>query len=392
MEVDDIQAAEAPTEGTISPQLQALIDQGRQQGYVTYDDILDLLPEAEDSLDQLEELYVRLQEQGVQVFDADLSLEEEEVEEPGKIIDFSGVDEDDAVRLYMLEVGRVPLLSGDEEIELAQQMERGLAARKLLGDRVHAPDRRLQLEAAMREGEAARRHLVQANARLVMSIAKKYLGQGVPFLDLVQEGNLGLMKAAEKFDYRRGFKFSTYATWWVRQSITRALADQGRTIRVPVHMNDRIRKVYRAAQDLEQELGRQPTPEEIATVVDLPPHKVQRALKVSRRSLSLEKPVGEEGDSELGEFIEDETSPSPSENAAQRMLREQLEDMFMSLSPREARILEMRFGLRDGHSYTLKETGQKFGLTRERIRQIEQEALAKLRQPNRSSKLREYLH
>ncbi|MFN8470756.1 MAG: sigma-70 family RNA polymerase sigma factor [Anaerolineae bacterium] len=392
MDVDDIQTAEMPTEGAISPQLQALIDQGRQQGYVTYDDILDLLPEAEDSLDQLEELYVRLQEQGVQVFDADLALEEEEVEEPGKIIDFSGVDEDDAVRLYMLEVGRVPLLSGEEEIELAQQMERGLAARKLLGDRVHAPDRRLQLEAAMREGEAARRHLVQANARLVMSIAKKYLGQGVPFLDLVQEGNLGLMKAAEKFDYRRGFKFSTYATWWVRQSITRALADQGRTIRVPVHMNDRIRKVYRAAQDLEQELGRQPTPEEIASVVDLPPHKVQRALKVSRRSLSLEKPVGEEGDSELGEFIEDETSPSPSENAAQRMLREQLEDMFMSLSPREARILEMRFGLRDGHSYTLKETGQKFGLTRERIRQIEQEALAKLRQPNRSSKLREYLH
>ncbi len=392
MDVDDIQVAETPTEGAISPQLQALIDQGRQQGYVTYDDILDLLPEAEDSLDQLEELYVRLQEQGVQVFDADLALEEEEVEEPGKIIDFSGVDEDDAVRLYMLEVGRVPLLSGDEEIELAQQMERGLAARKLLGDRVHAPDRRVQLEAAMREGEAARRHLVQANARLVMSIAKKYLGQGVPFLDLVQEGNLGLMKAAEKFDYRRGFKFSTYATWWVRQSITRALADQGRTIRVPVHMNDRIRKVYRAAQDLEQELGRQPTPEEIALVVDLPAHKVQRALKVSRRSLSLEKPVGEEGDSELGEFIEDETSPSPSENAAQRMLREQLEEMFMSLSPREARILEMRFGLRDGHSYTLKETGQKFGLTRERIRQIEQEALAKLRQPNRSSKLREYLH
>ncbi len=392
MDVDDIQAAETPTEATISPQLQALIDQGRQQGYVTYDDILDLLPEAEDSLDQLEELYVRLQEQGVQVFDADLALEEEEVEEPSKIIDFSGVDEDDAVRLYMLEVGRVPLLSGDEEIELAQQMERGLAARKLLGDRVHAPDRRVQLEAAMREGEAARRHLVQANARLVMSIAKKYLGQGVPFLDLVQEGNLGLMKAAEKFDYRRGFKFSTYATWWVRQSITRALADQGRTIRVPVHMNDRIRKVYRAAQDLEQELGRQPTPEEIASVVDLPAHKVQRALKVSRRSLSLEKPVGEEGDSELGEFIEDETSPSPSENAAQRMLREQLEEMFMSLSPREARILEMRFGLRDGHSYTLKETGQKFGLTRERIRQIEQEALAKLRQPNRSSKLREYLH
>ena len=392
MDVDDIQAAETPTEATISPQLQALIDQGRQQGYVTYDDILDLLPEAEDSLDQLEELYVRLQEQGVQVFDADLALEEEEVEEPSKIIDFSGVDEDDAVRLYMLEVGRVPLLSGDEEIELAQQMERGLAARKLLGDRVHAPDRRVQLEAAMREGEAARRHLVQANARLVMSIAKKYLGQGVPFLDLVQEGNLGLMKAAEKFDYRRGFKFSTYATWWVRQSITRALADQGRTIRVPVHMNDRIRKVYRAAQDLEQELGRQPTPEEIASVVDLPAHKVQRALKVSRRSLSLEKPVGEEGDSELGEFIEDETSPSPSENAAQRMLREQLEEMFMSLSPREARILEMRFGLRDGHSYTLKETGQKFGLTRERIRQIEHEALAKLRQPNRSSKLREYLH
>ena len=384
--------ADKAAERPLSPQFQALLDQGRQQGYVTYDDILDLLPEAEESLDILEDLYVRLQEQGIQVFDSDISLEDEETEEPGKIIDFSGVDEDDAVRLYMLEVGRVPLLSGEQEVELAQQMERGLAARKLLSDRNHSLDRRLQLEVAIREGEAARRHLVQANARLVMSIAKKYLGQGVPFLDLVQEGNLGLMKAAEKFDYRRGFKFSTYATWWVRQSITRALADQGRTIRVPVHMNDRIRKVYRAAQDLEQELGRQPTPEEIAQVVDLPAHKVQRALKVSRRSLSLEKPVGEEGDSELGEFIEDETSPSPAESAAQRMLREQLEEMFMSLSPREARILEMRFGLRDGHSYTLKETGQKFGLTRERIRQIEQEALAKLRQPQRSGKLREYLH
>jgi len=209
----------------MTPQFQALLDQGRQHGYVTYDDILDVLPEAEDSLDQLEELYMRLQEQGIQVFETDLAIEDEEVEEPTKIIDFSGVEEDDAVRLYMLEVGRVPLLSGEEEVQLAQQMERGLAARKLLIDRSHALDRRLQLEAAIREGEAARRHLVQANARLVMSIAKKYLGQGVPFLDLVQEGNLGLMKAAEKFDYRRGFKFSTYATWWIRQAITRAIAE-----------------------------------------------------------------------------------------------------------------------------------------------------------------------
>ncbi|MCW5853951.1 MAG: sigma-70 family RNA polymerase sigma factor [Anaerolineae bacterium] len=392
--------------GSDSSSLQQLLVQAREKGYVTLDDILALFPEAEKNVAAIDDVYDLFLRAGVVVRDDDdeetpegdakddsvLQDETIAIMETDHAFDLTGVDSDDTISLYLKEISNIPLLTAEEEVELAKRLERGRAARRRMSRNGIRGGEHDRLERQNRDGEMARKHLIQANSRLVISMAKKYMGQGVPFLDLIQEGNLGLMKAVEKFDYRRGYKFSTYATWWIRQAITRAIADQGRTIRVPVHMNDRIRKVYRAAQDLEQELGRQPTPEEIAAVVGLPAHKVQRALKVSRRSLSLEKPVGEEGDSELGEFIEDESSPSPSESAAQRMLREQLEEMFMSLSPREARILEMRFGLRDGHSYTLKETGQKFGLTRERIRQIEQEALAKLRQPGRSSKLREYLH
>jgi RNA polymerase primary sigma factor len=222
-------------------------------------------------------------------------------------------------------------------------------------------------------------------------MAKKYMGQGVPFLDLIQEGNLGLMKAVEKFDYRRGYKFSTYATWWIRQAITRAIADQGRTIRVPVHMSDRIRRLYHISRRLEQELGREPTPEEIAEEMQLPPKKVGWMLKISQRPLSLEKPVGEEKDSELGDFIEDEDLPTPSEVASHRLLREEIEEVLTSLTPREARVLQLRFGLTDGRSHTLKEVGEKFGVTRERIRQIETEALQRLRHPSRSQKLRDYL-
>ncbi len=244
----------------------------------------------------------------------------------------------------------------------------------------------------MRLGELARDHLTKANSRLVVSIAKKYMGQGVPFLDLIQEGNLGLMKAVDKFDYKRGYKFSTYATWWIRQAVTRAIADQGRTIRVPVHMSDRIRKLYRVSRELEQTLGREPTPKEIAEVMDLSPQKVRWMLRISRRPLSLEKPVGEDGDSELGSFIEDEDTPTPLDTATHDLLRKELESALATISPREARILRLRFGLIDGRAHTLEELGQKFGLTRERIRQIEGEALRRLRHPSRARRLKDYLN
>jgi RNA polymerase primary sigma factor len=239
-------------------------------------------------------------------------------------------------------------------------------------------------------GHAARAHLIKANTRLVVSIAKRYMGQGVPFLDLIQEGNLGLMKAVQKFDYRRGCKFSTYATWWIRQSITRALAEQGRVIRLPSHVGDRIRKLYRTAQSLEQDSGQKPTPKEIAAGMGLDPAKVRFLIGVSRRPLSLEKPVGEEQDSELGQFIEDEDSPTPTDEAAQQLLAEKMEEILATLKPRQARILRLRFGLQDGRAYTLKEVGEKFGLTRERIRQIEREALRRLRHPSRMRQLRDY--
>jgi len=288
-------------------------------------------------------------------------------------------------------MARVPLLKAEEEVTLARRFEQGRNARRILKEDSCAPEERVRLRAIIHRGEVARDHLIKANTRLVVSIAKRYLGQGVPFLDLIQEGNLGLIKAVEKFDYHRGHRFSTYATWWIRQAITRALADQGRVIRLPVHLSDRIRKVYQIAQQLEQDWGRRPSPEEIAGELSLPPHKVQWMLRVSQRPLSLEKPVGEEEDSELGSFIEDESTPAPTDTAYHHILQEKLEDILTSLTPREARILRLRFGLQDGRSYTLEEVGRKFGLTRERIRQIEHEALDRLRHPSRSRQLRDYL-
>jgi RNA polymerase primary sigma factor len=307
--------------------------------------------------------------------------------------DLSAISSDDTVGLYLKEMARVPLLTTQEEVDLAMRIESGNEAEaKLQKSNGNGSTKgRAELQTTVQDAMAARDHLIKANTRLVVSIAKKYMARGVPFLDLIQEGNLGLMKAVEKFDYHRGYRFSTYATWWIRQTITRSIADQGRTIRVPVHMSDRIRRLYKEARELEQVLGRKPTPEEIAEKMELDPRKVQWMMRVSWRPLSLESPVGEEEDSELGSFVEDETTPTPTQSAYQNLLRDKIEEVLTSLSPREARILRLRFGLHNGRSYTLEEVGQKFGLTRERIRQIEGKALRRLRHPRRSRQLRDYL-
>jgi len=385
--------------------LQHLVAKAEAQGYVTLDDIMEVFPEAEESLAELEDLFIFLSEEGIQVLYGDEKRGRREsvaremprvpklaIPQSESQLDLSDIASDDTISLYLKEMARVPLLTADQEVSLARTLEEGLnAGGRLARNGDLSEDQKWHLQNLLDRGEGAREHLIRANTRLVVSIAKRYLGQGVPFLDLIQEGNLGLIKAVEKFDYRRGHRFSTYATWWIRQAITRALADQGRVIRLPVHLSDRIRKVYQVAQQLEQDWGRQPTPEEIAQELSLPPQKVQWMLKVSQRPLSLEKPVGEEEDSELGSFIPDDDAPTPTDAAYQHLLEDKLEDVLESLTPREARILRLRFGLQDGRSYTLEEVGRKFGLTRERIRQIEHEALDRLRHPSRSRQLRDYL-
>jgi RNA polymerase primary sigma factor len=383
-------------------QIEHLVSKAEAQGFLTLDDILEVFPDAEESIAELDELFGRLNGEGIQVlYDGSAGeIESVPTEATGKPkkkgagaeqFDLSEIASDDTISLYLKEMARVPLLKAQEEVTLARQFEQGRNAQAILTRDGRSAEEKAQLRSLVRQGEAARDHLIKANTRLVVSIAKRYLGQGVPFLDLIQEGNLGLIKAVEKFDYHRGHRFSTYATWWIRQAITRALADQGRVIRLPVHLSDRIRKVYQIAQQLEQDWGRKPSPEEIAEELSLPPQKVQWMLRVSQRPLSLEKPVGEEEDSELGSFIEDENTPTPTDTAYHHILQEKLEDILTSLTPREARILRLRFGLQDGRSYTLEEVGQKFGLTRERIRQIEHEALDRLRHPSRSRQLRDYL-
>jgi RNA polymerase primary sigma factor len=381
-----------------------LLERAEMQGYLTLDDVLETFPEAEENLDQLEEVFIYLQDAGIDIHEdeegeitgqgevkAKKTRDGEDKPAEKDILDLSGISSDDSIGLYLKEMARVPLLSTQEEIKLAKLFERGQAAQHRLSKDGQDPEEQRKLERTIDEGRAAREHLIKANTRLVVSIAKKYMGRGVPFLDLIQEGNLGLMKAVEKFDYRRGYRFSTYATWWIRQTITRAIADQGRTIRVPVHMSDRIRRLYRAARHLEQERGRKPTPEEIAEELEIEPRKVRWMLKVSWRPLSLEKPVGEEEDNELGNFLEDDNTPTPTQSAYEHLLKEKMEEVLTTLTPREARILRLRFGLLDGRSYTLEEVGQKFGLTRERIRQIEGKALRRLRHPRRSRQLKEYL-
>jgi RNA polymerase primary sigma factor len=382
--------------------LDELLNQATERGYVTADDILMAFPEAEENLAQLEDLFEHFYAQGIEVYEDEAEANQEKTGEARETTQpreqpLSGGDglrdipSTDITALYFHEMGRVPLLTIEEEVELAWQWQRGRQAEQRLSRDGHDGKERARLRRQIKAGYAAREHLIMANTRLVISVAKRYRGRGVPFHDLIQEGNLGLMRAVDKFDPGRGYKFSTYATWWIRQAVTRAISDQGRTIRLPVHMVESINKLNRTTHQMEQDRGEPPSPEEIADEMGLKPRKVRLILDVARRPLSLQKPVGEEKDSELGSFIEDEEAPLPPEAAEQTMLRITLEELLTTLRPREERILRMRFGLQDGYNYTLEEVGEKFGLTRERIRQIEKQALRRLRHPRRSRRLRDYL-
>ena len=376
-----------------------LLAKGKEKGVLSYEEIMDSLGTTELSPEQIDDIYEQISAMGIKLIHTDLETDKDELsdedlditlletddslmtvstleddvppedlEDEVMDLDLSvpeGVGIDDPVRMYLKEIGRVPLLSAEEEVELAKRMEQG--------------------------DEEAKKKLAEANLRLVVSIAKRYVGRGMLFLDLIQEGNLGLIKAVEKFDYGKGFKFSTYATWWIRQAITRAIADQARTIRIPVHMVETINKLIRVSRQLLQELGRDPPPEEIAAAMEIPVERVREIQKVAQEPVSLETPIGEEEDSHLGDFIEDEDAPAPAEAASYILLKEQLESVLDTLTPREEKVLRLRFGLDDGRSRTLEEVGQEFGVTRERIRQIEAKALRKLRHPSRSRKLKDYL-
>ncbi|HLD94711.1 MAG TPA: sigma-70 family RNA polymerase sigma factor [Anaerolineales bacterium] len=352
---------------------------------------LGILTEDEKELERLQLHY--LQTETEEVEEADEDVGEIDLKLPREVYELPDDEAIDVVGLYLKEMSAVPLLTMEQEVELAKRIEVGKKARRNLNKlNGSTPEDKLHhYENQIEDGRLAREHLIKANTRLVVSIAKKYMGRGVPFLDLIQEGNLGLMKGVSKFDYRRGFRFSTYATWWIRQTITRSIADQGRTIRVPVHMIDRIRLLYKTAHTLEQKLGHPPTVEDLADELNEEIDKVDWMLRVSWLPLSLESPVGDEDDSELGMFVEDENSPSPSQAAYKNMLEQKVHEVLGTLSPREARILRLRFGLENGRAYTLEEVGEKFGLTRERIRQIEGKALRRLRHPMRARQLREYL-
>lgn len=378
--------------------------------YTEISDFFKDIPLEEDSFDKILET---LEQNGVDVLrisDDDVSDEEIMLEDEEEVdmenIDLSvpdGIGIEDPVRMYLKEIGKVPLLSAEEEIELAKKMEAGMAAReKIVAYRIsmeeadEATRAEIQkeidaLEVPFEEGEEAKKRLAEANLRLVVSIAKRYVGRGMLFLDLIQEGNLGLIKAVEKFDYNKGYKFSTYATWWIRQAITRAIADQARTIRIPVHMVETINKLIRVSRQLLQELGREPSPEEIAKEMNMPEDRVREILKISQEPVSLETPIGEEEDSHLGDFIQDDNVPVPADAAAFTLLKEQLVEVLDTLTDREQKVLRLRFGLDDGRARTLEEVGKEFNVTRERIRQIEAKALRKLRHPSRSRKLKDYL-
>ena len=378
-----------------------LLFKAEEQGFVTYEDILTAFPQAEENLEELEDLLFRLMEAGIEVGAPDEQSEEEgdgmskEPAQADRAADletyFDTVSIDDTIGLYIKEVGRVPLLTAEEEVSLAKRMEAGKLAQQKLDTDGMTSEERTELRKTVRDGRAAREHIIRANSRLVISVAKKYIGRGVPFLDLIQEGNIGLIRTADKFNYRLGHKFSTYATWWIRQAVTRAIADQSRTIRVPVHMGDQINKLLRTAHRLTQELGREPNSEELAAALEIPTQKAEEMIKVARQPLSLDMSIDDEGDSELGDFIEDEDSAAPDDEVTYSLLREQLQYILQDLPPREVRILQLRYGLVDGETYTLEEVGRKLGVTRERVRQIEAQALSRLRHPTRSRKLKGFL-
>ena len=351
-----------------------LIELGKQKGQLTNQDILDAIGEQDFDPEKLEKLYDMIESQGIEIVedfddlkieDLELEINEHKDEDGLPVAGEQSITIDDPVKVYLKEIGRVPLLSSEEEVDLAIRISNG--------------------------DVAAKQRLSEANLRLVVSIAKRYLGRGIQFLDLIQEGNLGLIKAVEKFDYTKGFKFSTYATWWIRQAITRAIADQARTIRIPVHMVETINKVKKVQSQLLHQNGHEPSPDEIAEVIDMPVDKVREIMRVAQEPVSLETPIGEEEDSHLGDFIPDNDAPAPADAASHTMLREQLADVLSTLTPREAKVLRLRFGLEDGRSRTLEEVGKEFNVTRERIRQIEAKALRKLRHPSRSRKLKDYL-
>ena len=376
--------------------LNILLEKAGVQGYLTTDDLMEVAPGFDS--ERMSVIMTVLRRRGVDILDQDGEYISSVVETPAPELGYESwanptesIVTEDSVGLYLKDMARVPLLTQAEELEIAKCIELGRTAKKELQQSPITCERRIDLETIVTSGQSAREHLIKANTRLVVSIAKRYTGHGIALLDLIQEGNLGLMKAVVKYDFRRGFRFSTYATWWIRQTISRSIADQSRTIRLPVHMADRIRQIYKVNHAMEQKLGRAPTIEELASELNMTVKKVQWIMKVSWLPLSLESPVGDDEESELGMFIEDEFSPTPLQSVYQSMLKEKLVEVLSTLSPREARIIQMRFGLDDGNSYTLEEVGQKFGLTRERIRQIEGKALRRLRHPRRARQLKDYL-
>ena len=391
--------------------LRDMLVKGKKKGRLDANEVSDVLDEMDLESEQMDRIYDSLETLGIEVgtedFLADISddieppieeiaeIEEEELVDPNTLVDSFNID--DPVRMYLKEIGRVPLLSADEEVTLATAMSAGRAAQERIDQaaETEAPvsdEEMAQLKADIKAGNKAKQKLAEANLRLVVSIAKRYVGRGMLFLDLIQEGNLGLIKAVEKFDYTKGYKFSTYATWWIRQAITRAIADQARTIRIPVHMVETINKVIRVSRQLLQQLGHDPSPEEISAEMGMPVDKVREILKIAQEPVSLETPIGEEEDSHLGDFIPDEGASEPSEAASFTLLKEQLVDVLSTLTPREEKVLKLRFGIEDGRTRTLEEVGKEFNVTRERIRQIEAKALRKLRHPSRSKKLKDFLN